>query len=189
MHRHAYNLAASTRRPWRRILMTKLSNPSEIARETLRQLAMRRVAPTPDNYRKLYHEISGSNAGEDELPESYVRKLARRLPRDTAERQRQVRQLEQALTDGQPKAAEAALDRYLDGLKQADQPAWNEIIAQLIRQWESRHNGWTTARKRESLDRVLNASDAATLYSRLQGLMRGWNQSGTDSEPDTLAVA
>ena len=38
------------------------SNPIEIAREALRRLALRRIAPTPDNYRTLYHEIAGSGA-------------------------------------------------------------------------------------------------------------------------------
>ena len=162
--------------------MSTLSNPSEIARETLRQLAMRRVAPTPDNYRKLYHEIAGTRVDDNELPEAFVRKLARRLPRDNAERQRHVRQLEPALADGTPKAAEAALEHYLDGLKLAEQPAWNELIATLLRQWEARQTGWTTARKRDSLDRVLNAADPATLYTRLQGLLRGWSQSATDDD-------
>ncbi len=40
----------------------KTANPLEIARETLRRLAMERIAPTPDNYRDLYHEISGTVA-------------------------------------------------------------------------------------------------------------------------------
>ena len=77
--------------------MATLSNPSEIARETLRQLAMRRVAPTPDNYKRLYHEIAGSQADADAFPEQFVRRIARRLPRDTAERQRMARSLDQAL--------------------------------------------------------------------------------------------
>ncbi len=88
--------------------MPTLSNPSEIAREALRQLALRRVAPTPDNYRKLYHEIAGTRPDDDALPEAFVRKLARRLPRDNAERQRHGHQLDQALADGRSKAAEAA---------------------------------------------------------------------------------
>ncbi len=162
--------------------MPTISNPSEIARETLRQLAMRRVAPTPDNYRKLYHEIAGTRPDDDALPEAFARKLAKRLPRDNAERQRNARQLDQALTDGKMKAAEAALERYLEGLKLGEQPAWNELIGTLLRQWEARHTGWTTARKRESLDRVLNAADPATLYSRLQGLLRGWSQGGTEDD-------
>jgi diguanylate cyclase len=37
-----------------------LANPTEVARETLRHLAMRRIAPTPDNYQTLYEEIIGA---------------------------------------------------------------------------------------------------------------------------------
>jgi diguanylate cyclase len=36
-----------------------LDNPTEVARETLRRLAMRRIAPTPDNYQTLFEEITG----------------------------------------------------------------------------------------------------------------------------------
>ncbi|HQT00020.1 MAG TPA: GGDEF domain-containing protein [Thiobacillus sp.] len=36
-----------------------IANPSEVARETLRRLALRRIAPTPDNYQALYEEITG----------------------------------------------------------------------------------------------------------------------------------
>lgn len=42
----------------------KDSNPTIIARETLRQLASLRIPPTPDNYHKLYDQISG-NSGDD----------------------------------------------------------------------------------------------------------------------------
>ena len=34
-------------------------NPAEIAREAFRQLAVRRIAPTPDAYRAIYDEIAG----------------------------------------------------------------------------------------------------------------------------------
>lgn len=39
--------------------MTTLTNPSDIARETLKTLAARRITPTPDNYARVYQEISG----------------------------------------------------------------------------------------------------------------------------------
>jgi diguanylate cyclase len=35
-------------------------NPADIARETFRQLAMRRIAPTPDAYRDIYDEVAGT---------------------------------------------------------------------------------------------------------------------------------
>ncbi|EPZ16183.1 hypothetical protein M622_03120 [Thauera terpenica 58Eu] len=174
--------------------MATLSNPSEIAREALRQLALRRVAPTPDNYRKLYAEIAGTRIDDDTPSEAFLRKLARRLPRDMAERQRLGREFDQALSSGQLKAAEDALGRYLDGLKAVEQPAWNELIINLLRAWEARQQGWTTARKREALERVLNAAEPAALYSRLQGLLRGWNnqtpvEDGPDSSEHTSPAA
>ena len=164
--------------------MATLSNPSEIAREALRQLALRRVTPTPDNYRKLYTEIAGTRSDDEAPSEAFLRKLARRLPRDLAERQRLGRELDQALNAGQLKAAEDTLGRYLDGLKATEQPAWNELIISLLRAWEARQQGWTTARKRDALERVLNAAEPAALYSRLQGLLRGWNQVPTETDPD-----
>ncbi len=39
--------------------LSELSDATGIAREALRQLTLRRIAPTPDNYRKLYLEIGG----------------------------------------------------------------------------------------------------------------------------------
>ena len=39
--------------------MTKPTTPSEIARETFQTLASRKIAPTPDNYARVYQEIGG----------------------------------------------------------------------------------------------------------------------------------
>jgi diguanylate cyclase len=38
------------------------SPPSEIARETIRQLGLRKLAPSPDHYTKVYEELSGSQS-------------------------------------------------------------------------------------------------------------------------------
>lgn len=40
-------------------------NPAEIARETIRQLALRRMAPTPQAYREIYEEIAGIGSKPD----------------------------------------------------------------------------------------------------------------------------
>ena len=44
--------------------LLKDSNPTILARETLRQLASLRISPTPGNYQKLYDQISGKS-GDD----------------------------------------------------------------------------------------------------------------------------
>ncbi|AWI80351.1 GGDEF domain-containing protein [Parazoarcus communis] len=162
--------------------MAEPTNPSEIARETLRQLAMRRTPPTPENYLRLYHEIAGTKPAAAPVPERFVRRIAQQLPRDTAERQRLARQLDQALNETDTGAAERALDQYLACLSAEKPQAWNELIATLLRQWEGRQLGWTSARKRESLERVLGASDPNTLHTRLQALLRAWGQAPVDPE-------
>ncbi|QAU36046.1 GGDEF domain-containing protein [Janthinobacterium sp. 17J80-10] len=52
-------------------------NPAEIARETIRQLGMRRMAPTPQAYREIYEEIAGvgSKADAPEMLGSFAESL------------------------------------------------------------------------------------------------------------------
>lgn len=44
--------------------MSDGNTPSDHARETLKALAARKIAPTPENYARMYHEISGIPADE-----------------------------------------------------------------------------------------------------------------------------
>lgn len=52
-------------------------NPAEIAREAFRQLAVRRIAPTPDAYRAIYDEIAGYTA--QPTPEDILAEFAASL--------------------------------------------------------------------------------------------------------------
>ncbi|AYH43113.1 GGDEF domain-containing protein [Azoarcus sp. DN11] len=169
--------------------MSAPTQPSEIAREVLRLFAARRISPTPDNFRSLYYEVAGTPEADGPFPDKFVRGLARQLPRDTAERARITRQLDQALSENNPDACRQALADYLASLRIDQPPPWNELIGTLLRHWESRQVGWTTARKRESLDRVLGANDPATLFMRLQGLVRSWSRAATDPESPVLPAS
>lgn len=162
--------------------MSAPTNPSIITREALRLLAARRMPPTPDNFRTLYNEVAGIKDDGDSKPDALVRTLAKKLPRDSAERARLARQLDQALNAGKADVIETALFSYINGLQVEEAPAWNTLISALIKQWDNRQMGWTTARKRDSLERVLGASDSATLYTRIQGLVRAWGQAPVDPE-------
>lgn len=162
--------------------MSAPTQPSDIAREVLRLFAARRLPPTPANFRALYHEVSETADEEDGYPERLIREIASRLPYDTAERKRAGKQIERALANNDRNGAEGALFTYLGTVSQEAPPAWNALIANLLRHWELRQLGWTVARKRESLDRVLAANDPATLYNRLNGLVRAWSQSPNDPE-------
>jgi diguanylate cyclase len=45
--------------------MSTPMNPPEIARETLKQMVARKLPPTPDNFTRIYHEISGEPLPEE----------------------------------------------------------------------------------------------------------------------------
>lgn len=71
--------------------------PSDIARETLKQLAFRRLPPTPDNYFAIYDEIAGTRTIQA-FPEGPLRGILRVLPGQTPGQKRLLTQLERAIT-------------------------------------------------------------------------------------------
>ncbi|WP_298603792.1 GGDEF domain-containing protein [Zoogloea sp.] len=171
---------AQTLRPPKMIDTTQ---PSDIARETLRQLALRRIAPTPDNYRALYHEIAGTPPDEV-FPERALRQLAAALPRHNREALRIAQDIESAIGTGDWAALRGVL---VTTLSNADSPELNlgALLRDLITEWDRRHAGLTQARKREMLDRVLSASGTQTerLVERLNGMLRSWSRNGDDDLP------
>jgi len=172
-------------------------NPSEIARETLKRLALQRTPPTPDNYRTLYHEIAGTQASET-FPEKSLKSVAAALPRKSPEQTRFARQIESAVGDRSWDALKGALADLLNKVG-AEPPNWSSLIRELITRLETRQAELTPARKREALDHVLGSSTAPELlHARLQGLLKSWSQAATLEEtfdadaaaatPETAAV-
>lgn len=163
--------------------MSTLTNPFEIARETLKQLATRRVAPTPDNYLTLYNEIAGIKGGDGPFPEKQLRSLAAALPKTSPDQLRLARSLDEAVKAGNWEEYKNQLTSFVGNLAEAQKLTWAELISDLLRQWEAKHVGLTAARKRESLEHVLSGSSAnpELLFTRLQNLLRAWGQ-GKDSE-------
>lgn len=156
--------------------------PIEIAREALRRLASRRVAPTPDNYRQLYHEIAGHAPEAAETgAEQMLLKLAAELPRGPDQADTLGVQIEQAVAAHNWDVCKAVLIGLAE--QQTPPPAppapWGQLVKDLIKHWESRHGRFTIAKKREGLERVLKkfASDPAVLPVKLQALIESWTES------------
>ncbi|MBK1679949.1 GGDEF domain-containing protein [Rhodocyclus tenuis] len=162
-----------------------LTNPSEIARETLRMLASRRMAPSPDNYRTIYQEISGvAQAASDVFPTQELKALLSALPKDSAEQQRLARQFDQAIRNEDWNEARKLLVDFIKTVSSRADLGWGELIGEILRLWETHHAGLTPARKREGLEHILAsaANNNDNLYSRLQGLMRSWKAQGSGEE-------
>jgi diguanylate cyclase len=176
--------------------MTKPTQPFEIARETLRRLAMNKTPPTPDNYRSIYHEITGSKIAEP-FPERSLKALHAALPRDSAEQIRFARQLETAIAGANWDGLGAALNDLL--AKPGAEPlAWSSLIRELVQQFDTHHAGLTAAKKKETVEHVLSVSNSPELlFSRLQSAVRSWSHTpvgdstelATDVTPDQATAA
>ncbi|MDH4463654.1 MAG: diguanylate cyclase [Acidovorax sp.] len=85
--------------------------PSEIARETLKQLAARRLPPTPDNYLALYDEIAGTRSAQP-FPEGPLHHILRIMPGQTPAQKRLLGQFERAVNTKDWSALQSVLVGY-----------------------------------------------------------------------------
>lgn len=157
--------------------MPAFTNPTDIARETLKLLATRRIAPTPENYQTIYHEIAGTRpAGAQGKGDLVLLKSLQELAKQLPGMAQQFKALAKALGAGEQKAVEAALASLLPKPEEGAGASWGDLIRELIRQWDLKQSGITTARKKEGLERVLSnfSRDPAVLYSKVQALVNSW---------------
>lgn len=168
--------------------MNETSPPADIAREAFRQLALRRIAPTPDNYRALYHEIAGTPV-EESFPERALRQIATGLPRHNHEALRLARDFDSAVAQADWSRLGAAIGEAIAATDSQD-INWGGLLRDLIAEWDRRQSGLTQARKREMLDRVLSASgtNPERLAERLQGLLRAWSRNADDDDEPIVAT-
>ncbi|MCB1959775.1 MAG: diguanylate cyclase [Rhodocyclaceae bacterium] len=154
--------------------MPAFTTPPQIARETIRRLATARVAPTPDNYRTFYQQVAGIKE-DDCFPTQSLKRIAAALPRSTPAQLRFARHFEQAISlQKWAPISKAILD--LSATSETQAIAWAPLLEQMLEQLERHHAELTTARKKDALKHVLQASsaDAKTLHSRLLGLINTW---------------
>lgn len=158
----------------------------EIARETLRHLASKKIPPTPDNYRTLYFEISGAPMIAS-FPERELKALHAALPRTSPEQNRFARQFEAAIAKGKWESVGAVLTELL-AKSGGEQPHWPGLIRDLVQQLETHHAGLTAAKKKESLEHVLSGSGTSDLLlTRLTSLIRSWGQNSAGSRSELAA--
>jgi diguanylate cyclase len=145
---------------------------SEIARETIKQMAVRRVEPTPDNYTQIYLEVSGKPAKEDAA--LALRKALKQLPHDSMEQTNWVNRWEKVLKqDNWQGLAELLKEAMLQQLSHSTK--WPKAIRTLMQGWDDKRSGMDLARKREMLERVLiNFGNDDTLSDKLLGMANNW---------------
>jgi diguanylate cyclase len=175
--------------------MSTLNSPSEIARETLKALAARKLAPTPDNYAQAYQEISGASHTPMGAA-AVIAHIAQQLSEDPAQVTANTVALKAAVTAQNWEQCQTELQNLLLQPKvspQAPQPAelsWSKMIRDLLRQLDIPHKGITLTRKKEGIETVLTrfTSDTALLHEKLHSLVQSWSSAGSKPN-DALEVA
>lgn len=153
---------------------------SEIARETIKQMGMRRVEPTPGNYALIYAEIAGKPAKEDAV--SAIRKALKQLPQDSLEQTNWINRWEKLLKqDNWQGLGDLLKESMQQQLNHSTR--WPKAIRVLLQGWDDRRAGLETARKREMLERVLiNFGSDDSLPDKLLGMANHWLPADTRLE-------
>lgn len=157
-------------------MMQEPASAIDIARQTLMQLASRKIQPTPDNFRTVYDEIAGvksvdsSTALADSLNE-VLQTSSQQNPRYQASAQAIKQSIE---SQNWPKLKEQFFN-LLPGVSGGEEVSWPVAVKHLLKQLETSHKGVTLTRKREGLNRLLsNFSHDPALPQKIQSLADSW---------------
>jgi diguanylate cyclase len=149
--------------------MPTLTNPTDIARETLRLLATRRIPPTPENYQRIYAELSGATAtGVEALDHQLLNGV--RLWRESSGNSA-LASLERALQDKDW----PLVVKTLAGITQAGgaRKDWMAALREIVKHFSASE---AANRKTEGLDRLFAISGTdPQLPEKVVALIRSWS--------------
>lgn len=167
------------------------SNPSVIARETLKQLALLKIPPTPDSYHKFYDQIAGNPDNQiSAATAKMLAELAKEFPRHTTSLLNCANSLEQAVNEKNWLKFKGALLKLLvtQSLTVEGTPPpvnakhklaldWGDVIRSLIKELGTQSKKTSdVAKKRKSIKQILDehSDNPELLYANLSGLIQSW---------------
>ncbi|MFP5398474.1 MAG: diguanylate cyclase domain-containing protein [Gammaproteobacteria bacterium] len=152
--------------------------PAQIAKAALRRLAQQQLEPTPENYARAWVDEGGAGTVLPPRARGALERLLQRAVDDPARRGELLASLLAARWDD--------AQRQLDAVDDPG-PAWAALIARVARGVERGGRHWTQARRKDSLQRVLDGSrsDAQRLQQRLQQLLAQWEHDAAADFVDT----
>jgi diguanylate cyclase len=164
--------------------------PTDIARQTLIQLAKKSLPPTPENYAATYKEI----AGIKDTTRPSINKILQKVLVDASKTNPQYLETEKAINQAVNYQDWAGLEAQFQKLFLGDRQnnstnevSWSTLIRTLLKQLETSHKGITLSRKKEGLSRVLVnfAKDPAVLAEKIQALIRSWGNETISSNVES----
>jgi len=169
---------------------TEALPPAQLAKAALRRLVLDKLEPTPENYHRAYHQEAGGEP-PPALPSAAQPLIDKLIVRALPGGSSLQSELREALLLGRWEQADRVMREQgppADGAAQAT--AMAELIERIVRGLQQGGRQWTSARKKESLQRVLSSSrsDVKRLQQRLGQLVSGWESDTPDEAVETDAA-
>jgi diguanylate cyclase len=161
--------------------MEQKMTPLDLARQTLMQLSKSQSPPTPENFRRVYDEISGiESIDHSKILSTSLEKVLTELGKD----QRKYLTTSQRISNLVKNQNTTDLEDLLRQLihvetAEVDGVNWATLLRYLLKQLDVNHAGMTLSRKKESLNRVIInfANDPSQLGQKIQALVGSWGES------------
>ena len=163
------------------------TDATQLAKAALRRLVLEKLEPTPENYARAYRLEAGDAASLSVLPDRAVklveRLAARAFDADPAAGATAAADLAHQMGLGRWEHAE----RVLQAQPPPDAAAYASLLERIVRGVERNSRAWTTARKKDSLQRVIagSRSDSRRLQQRLTQLVASWDADTAGTSGDS----
>jgi diguanylate cyclase len=172
-------------------------NPIEVARETLKQLSMRKLLPTPENFERVYHELTQTPIERDNKLGTQLLRALETIPAESPQSKTSLLRIKQATDESRwEQLPQLAIDFLRQTLTESNlTQTWGSLIQSLIRSWDLRLPDLPQHHKQAALERVLinYGNQPEELNTKLSALVRNWNAPASQREalaiPDDPASA
>ncbi|OHX13173.1 GGDEF domain-containing protein [Chromobacterium sphagni] len=161
-------------------------NPIEVARETLKQLSLRKLLPTPENFERVYHELTQTPMVRDNKLAVLLLRALETLPQDNVQAKVTLSRLRQAFEENRWEQAPQLVIDFLRSTFATQQlsQSWGLLIQSLMRSWDTRQPDLPQHHKQSALERVLinYGNQPEELNQKLAALLQNWNASPSARE-------
>ncbi|GGY21909.1 GGDEF domain-containing protein [Paludibacterium paludis] len=161
------------------------SNPIEVARETLKQLSVRKLLPTPENFERVYHELTGTPVERENKLATQLYRAIESLQAQSVAARVTLSRLKQVIEESRwEQVPQLVIDYVQDAARDmALAQSWGALIQNLLRAWDLRNPEVPQHFKQSTLDRVLinYGNSPEELNQKLVGLIQNWTSGQGDA--------
>jgi diguanylate cyclase len=164
------------------------TNPIEVARETLKQLSTRKLLPTPENFERVYNELSQTpQTREGRLASQLVRAIESQAVQTVQARVLLAKLQQAADAEHWEQIPQLAVDCMREALKDVElAQSWGTLIGDLIRAWEMHVPDLPQHFKQTALERVLinYGNQPEELNRKLDALVANWGRPASQRDEE-----